>query len=251
MWVSLATKEKMMNVTNQVGKAPREKVEQMFDSIAGRYDFLNHFLSLGTDRWWRRRAINIIGKNIQPGRILDVATGTGDLAIASLSLNPVRVTGIDISDRMLELGRKKISEMHLDDKIELLRGDSEEINFADETFDVVMAAFGVRNFEHTLAGLTEMFRVLKPRGMIMILEFSKPSLFPFKQVYNFYFTVVLPQIGKRVSGDQNAYSYLPQSVMSFPDNEAFLKLLREAGFVSEKQKKLSGGIASVYYGFKQ
>lgn len=251
MWVSLATKEKMMNVTNEVGKARREKVEQMFDSIAGRYDFLNHFLSLGTDRWWRRRAINIIGKNIQPGRILDVATGTGDLAIASLSLNPVRVTGIDISDRMLELGRKKISEMHLDDKIELLRGDSEEINFADETFDVVMAAFGVRNFEHTLAGLTEMFRVLKPRGMIMILEFSKPSLFPFKQVYNFYFTVVLPQIGKRVSGDQNAYSYLPQSVMSFPDNEAFLKLLREAGFVSEKQKKLSGGIASVYYGFKQ
>lgn len=251
MWVSLATKEKMMNLTNQVGKAPREKVEQMFDSIAGRYDFLNHFLSLGTDRWWRRRAINIIGKNMQPGRILDVATGTGDLAIASLSLNPVRVTGIDISDRMLELGRKKISEMHLDDKIELLRGDSEEINFADETFDVVMAAFGVRNFEHTLAGLTEMFRVLKPRGMIMILEFSKPSLFPFKQVYNFYFTVVLPQIGKRVSGDQNAYSYLPQSVMSFPDNEAFLKLLREAGFVSEKQKKLSGGIASVYYGFKQ
>lgn len=251
MWVSLATKEKMMKVSDEVRKAPREEVEQMFDSIAGRYDFLNHFLSLGTDRWWRRRAISIIGKNIQPVRILDVATGTGDMAIASLRLNPVRVTGIDISDRMLELGRKKISDMHLGDKIELLRGDSEAINFADETFDVVMAAFGVRNFEHTLAGLTEMFRVLRPRGMIMVLEFSKPSLFPFRQIYNFYFTSILPWIGRRVSGDKNAYTYLPESVMSFPDNEAFLKLLREVGFVSEKQKTLSGGIASIYYGFKQ
>ncbi|HUW93648.1 MAG TPA: bifunctional demethylmenaquinone methyltransferase/2-methoxy-6-polyprenyl-1,4-benzoquinol methylase UbiE [Bacteroidales bacterium] len=251
MWVSLAPKEKMMRETKIVNKAGREEVEQMFNSIAGYYDFLNHFLSLGTDRWWRRRAISTIGRHLQPVRILDVATGTGDLAIASLRLNPVKVTGIDISDGMLELGRRKIAEHHLDDKIELLKGDSEAINFADDTFDVVMVAFGVRNFEHTLTGLNEMFRVLRPRGMIMVLEFSRPSLFPFKQIYNFYFTRVLPWIGRRVSGDNSAYKYLPESVMSFADNEVFLKLLREAGFVCEKQKKLSGGIASIYYGFKQ
>lgn len=242
---------KMMQETGIVNKTRREEVEKMFDSIAGHYDFLNHFLSLGTDRWWRRRAISIIGKHIQPVRILDVATGTGDLAVASLRLNPVKVTGIDISDRMLELGRRKIRERHLDEKIELLRGDSEAINFADDTFDAVMVAFGVRNFEHTLTGLSEMFRVLKPRGMIMVLEFSRPSLFPFKQLYNFYFTRILPWVGRRVSGDSKAYTYLPESVMSFPDNDAFLILMREAGFVSEKQKKLSGGIASIYYGFKQ
>lgn len=237
------------SITDQ--RAGREEVEQMFDSIARHYDFLNHFLSLGTDRWWRRRAINTIGKQIQPVRILDVATGTGDLAIASLRLNPVRVTGIDISEGMLDLGRKKIMERHLDDRIELLKGDSEAINFADETFDVVMVAFGVRNFEHTQKGLSEMFRVLRPRGMIMILEFSKPTLFPFKQLYYFYFTRILPWIGRMVSGDSRAYTYLPESVMSFSDNESFLILMREVGFVCEKQKKLSGGIASIYYGFKQ
>lgn len=240
----------MMEEINKDKVNARVQVEAMFNSIAGHYDFLNHFLSLGTDRWWRRRAINIVGRHLHPEKILDVATGTADLAIASIKLKPAKVIGIDISEEMLNLGRRKIVARGLDDKIELLRGDSEAIAFPDGSFDAVMAAFGVRNFENTLRGLTEMARVLRPGGMIMILEFSRPAHFPFKQIYNFYFTRILPWIGRRISGDKSAYTYLPRSVMSFPDNEAFLKLLRDAGFTNERQKKLSGGIASIYYGFR-
>jgi len=230
--------------------ADKKQVEGMFNSIAGHYDFLNHFLSMGIDRCWRKRAIKIISRHLHPQFILDVATGTGDLAIASLKLNPLKVTGIDISDGMLELGRKKINDRGLSDKIELLKGDSELLSFPDQTFDVAMSAFGVRNFENTFSGLSEMYRVLKRGGMIMILEFSKPSAFPFRQIFNFYFLAILPWIGRKVSGDKSAYSYLPESVQQFPDNEAFLTLLREAGFTGEKQKKLTGGIASIYIGFK-
>lgn len=228
----------------------RAAVESMFNSIAWRYDFLNHFLSFGTDHWWRRKAVSIISQYKTKPRILDVATGTGDLAIASLKSDPVKVTGIDISEKMLEMGRNKILKRGLTDKIELLRGDSEQIDFVDNSFDVAMVAFGVRNFSDPLKGLSEMCRVTKPGGMLMVLEFSKPSTFPFKQLYNFYFLKILPLFGRLFSKDKAAYSYLPESVMRFPDNEAFLKLVALAGFVNEVQIKLTGGIASIYTGIK-
>lgn len=222
----------------------------MFDSISGHYDRLNRILSLGTDRRWRRKAVNLIGLHIRPVTMLDVATGTGDLAIAALRLGPRSITGIDISEKMLDEGRRKIIRMGLGDKITLARGDSRLIEFSDGTFDVTMCAFGVRNFEDTLTGLREMCRVIRPGGMVMVLEFSKPSLFPLKQIYGLYFRRVLPRIGRIVSGDPGAYTYLPDSVMAFPDNERFLELLATAGFREVKQKKLTGGIASIYYGFR-
>jgi demethylmenaquinone methyltransferase/2-methoxy-6-polyprenyl-1,4-benzoquinol methylase len=241
----------MMHDKNQVKGASKEQVETMFNSISGHYDRLNHLLSLGTDRLWRNRAIKLTGRFIDPVIILDVATGTADLAIAALKLNPEKITGIDISDRMLETGRDKIARLGLESKIELTRGSAERIMYQDETFDAVMSAFGVRNFENTVKGLSEMYRVLRSGGMIMILEFSKPSWFPFKQVYGFYFRRIVPWIGRRVSGNESAYSYLPDSVMSFPVNEDFLQLLADAGFQDVRQKKMTGGIASIYYGFRR
>ena len=240
----------MMQEKYRAKGAPREKVEAMFDSISSHYDRLNRVLSMGTDRRWRRRAVEIIGQHATPVRILDVATGTGDLAVAAMKLGPEKITGIDISSEMLAIGRRKIVKMGLADRIELLRGDSLSMDFRDGTFDVAMSAFGVRNFEETVAGLREMHRVLKPGGMVMVLEFSKPSWFPMKQIYGFYFRRILPRIGKSVSGDAGAYTYLPDSVTAFPDNEAFLDLLLEAGFAKVSQERLTGGIASIYYGFR-
>ena len=231
-------------------KDKKVAVKSMFDSIARRYDFLNHFLSFGIDRLWRKKAIKIIGKTHKPSLILDVATGTGDLAIASLKLNPIKVTGIDISDKMLEIGREKIKRKGLSEKIELLSGDSERINFNDNSFDVTMVAFGVRNFSDPLKGLLEMKRVIRAGGLIIVLEFSKPAAFPFRQVYNFYFLNILPFFGRLFSNDRNAYRYLPDSVMKFPDNEAFIQLLNKAGFINADQKKLTGGVVSIYTGVK-
>lgn len=240
----------MMHDTKKEVDKTRSEVEGMFNSIARNYDFLNHFLSLGTDRLWRYRAVSIIGRHLKPRYILDVATGTGDLAIASLKLGPEKVTGIDISSAMLEKGNQKITAKKLNDRIELIKGDSQNIEFHEGTFDVTMSAFGVRNFENTLKGLSEMYRVLRNGGMIMILEFSRPAHFPFRQIYNLYFTRILPWVGKIVSGDKKAYAYLPDSVMTFPENEDFMKLLGESGFHDVHQVRLSGGIASIYYGFK-
>ena len=232
------------------GSEKKKAIESMFDSIAWRYDFLNHFLSFGVDRLWRRRAIRLISKTHKPEFILDVATGTGDLAITALKLGPAKITGIDISERMLEIGREKIVKKGLSRRIELLKGDSEKIVFNNDSFDVAMVAFGVRNFADPLSGLKEMQRVIKPGGMIMVLEFSRPSHFPFRQIYSFYFINILPFFGRFFSKDINAYRYLPESVMRFPDNEEFLGLLAMAGFIDSKQKKLSGGIASIYSGIK-
>jgi demethylmenaquinone methyltransferase/2-methoxy-6-polyprenyl-1,4-benzoquinol methylase len=226
-------------------------VESMFDSIAWRYDFLNHFLSFNFDRIWRRRAIKIISRYCNSPEILDVATGTGDLAIAAMKLNPSGIKGIDISQKMLEIGRLKIEKLGLNNKVELINGDSENIPFGDKVFDVTMVAFGVRNFADPAKGLAEMFRVTREVGMIMVLEFSKPSGFPFKPLYNFYFKNILPLFGRFFSNDRAAYKYLPDSVMKFPDNEAFLKLLANAGFSAAHQEKLTGGVASIYTGFKK
>jgi demethylmenaquinone methyltransferase/2-methoxy-6-polyprenyl-1,4-benzoquinol methylase len=225
-------------------------VGAMFDSIAWRYDFLNHFLSFGIDRLWRKKAIKIISEAAQNPRILDVATGTGDLAIAAMSLDPEKVTGIDISQKMLEIGREKIKEKGLSEKIELLTGDSESISFPDNSFDVAMVAFGVRNFSNPAKGLTEMKRVLTPGGLIMVLEFSKPTSFPFRQIYIFYFLNILPFFGRIFSKDKEAYRYLPETVMKFPDNEKFIKLMSDAGYTEIKQTKLTFGVASIYTGIK-
>ena len=226
-------------------------VRSMFNSIAWRYDFLNHFLSFGIDRLWRKKAIRTIFKAYKNPVILDVATGTGDLAITAMGYNPSKITGIDISANMLEIGRQKVLKKGYADKIELFEGDSENLPFGDNIYDVAMVAFGVRNFADPLKGLTEMRRVMRAGGMIMVLEFSKPQSFPFRPVYNFYFRRILPLFGRLFSKDKSAYTYLPESVMNFPDNEEFLKLLGNAGFKATKQVKLTGGVASIYTGIKE
>ncbi len=240
----------MENHSADINRGKKAAVETMFDSIAWRYDFLNHFLSFNIDRIWRNRAIKIISRSFVTPSVLDVATGTGDLAIKAMKLNPSHISGIDISNKMLEIGREKIEKKGLAGKIHLQKGDSEDIPFNDDSFDVAMVAFGVRNFSDPLRGLCEMKRVIRTGGMIMVLEFSKPKRFPFKHLYNFYFKNILPFFGRLFSKDKTAYSYLPDSVMKFPDNEDFLKLLVQAGFSDQKQVKLTGGIASIYTGFK-
>ncbi len=227
------------------------EVGPMFDSIAGSYDFLNHFLSFGTDRYWRRKAIKTLVDRYKDPAILDVATGTADLAISALKLIPRKITGIDISEKMLALGREKVDRKGASSVIELLRCESENIISGNGVYDIAMVAFGVRNFRDPLQGLSEMNRVLKPGGTVMVLEFSKPSWFPFKQLYYFYFLHILPFVGSFFSGSNNAYRYLPESVLGFPDNEKFLSMLSQAGFVQLSQKKLTGGVASIYTGIKQ
>ncbi|MFO7621476.1 MAG: bifunctional demethylmenaquinone methyltransferase/2-methoxy-6-polyprenyl-1,4-benzoquinol methylase UbiE [Bacteroidales bacterium] len=228
----------------------RASVGAMFDSIAPGYDFLNHFLSFGIDRRWRRTAVSIIAKHHRNPEILDVATGTGDLAISAMKIDPAKVTGIDISEKMLEVGREKIRKKGFSDKIELTEGDSENIPFPDESFDVVMAGFGIRNFSDPSKGLREMKRVLRPGGLVLILEFSVPESFPFRLVYGFYFRRILPLAGRIISKDRMAYSYLPDSVLEFPYGEEFLEMMESAGFLRTGQRKLTGGIATVYTGFK-
>jgi demethylmenaquinone methyltransferase / 2-methoxy-6-polyprenyl-1,4-benzoquinol methylase len=228
----------------------RAAVESMFDSIAWRYDFLNHFLSFSIDRHWRKRAIRELLNLKEKPAVLDIATGTGDLAIAAIKLNPSKITGIDISKKMLEVGRLKIERKGLSERIELVTADSENIPFSDNSFDIVTVAFGVRNFSDPLKGLSEMNRVLRDKGVVMVIEFSKPSGFLFKTIYGFYFRNILPFFGKLLSKDRSAYRYLPDSVMEFPDNEEFLGLLSQAGFSGSRQIKLTGGVASIYTGIK-
>jgi demethylmenaquinone methyltransferase / 2-methoxy-6-polyprenyl-1,4-benzoquinol methylase len=240
----------MENQPGNVKESKRDVVETMFDSIAWRYDFLNHFLSFGTDRRWRAKAVRIISRYCKNPEILDVATGTADLAIAAMKLDPFRITGIDISRNMLDIGVDKIRTKGFSDKIELIQGDSEDLPFSDKSFDVAMVAFGVRNFSDPSKGLAEMRRVLRDKGLIMVLEFSRPTGFLFRSVFGFYFTKVLPLFGKLFSKDKSAYTYLPDSVKKFPDNEEFLKLLERAGFTDTKQVKLTGGVASIYSGIR-
>lgn len=225
-------------------------VTTMFNSIAGSYDFLNHFLSFGIDRLWRKKAIRIISGAYKNPEIIDVATGTADLAIAALKAGTAGVTGIDISDGMLEIGRNKIIRKGVSDSIQLIKGDSENLPFEENTFDVAMVAFGVRNFSDPLKGLSEMRRVTKDNGMVLVLEFSRPLSFPFRQIYRFYFLRILPFTGRIFSGNRSAYRYLPESVMQFPDNEEFMNIMTKAGLKAVKQKKLTSGVASIYTGLK-
>lgn len=227
----------------------KEQVAQMFDNISPKYDFLNHTLSLGIDRIWRRKAINLLKKD-RPKLILDIATGTGDFAIAALRLQPDKVIGVDISAGMLEVGRQKMLKKKLSEKIEMRLGDSEGLEFEENKFDAVIVAFGVRNFEHLEEGLKDMRRVLREGGKVVILEFSRPRAFPLKQLYNFYFSWILPKIGRLISKDQSAYTYLPESVNAFPDGQDFLKIMNTVGYKNTTCKTLTFGISSIYTGVK-
>ena len=231
-------------------RTKKEQVADMFDQIAFRYDFLNRFLSGGIDVYWRKKAIAEL-KLLAPKKVLDVATGTGDVALMTMKyLTPDQIIGIDISTGMLELGRKKIAKAMLNDRIQLLEGDSETINFPENTFDAVTVAFGVRNFEHLHAGLSEMLRVLKPGGKLVVLEFSKPKTTGFKGLYKLYMNLVAPGIGKMVSKNRAAYQYLNDSVQAFPEGKEFLNILNETGYQATYLKTLSLGICTIYCGTK-
>lgn len=230
--------------------AKKEDIKDIFNDIAPKYDLLNHLLSLNIDKRWRRKAMKYIAET-EKGRLLDVACGTGDFSVAARKVGVKQVNGIDISSNMVEVGRRKVKELGLEQSVDLQVGDSEQMSFADSTFDVVTVAFGVRNFEHLEIGLKEMNRVLRPGGKVIILEFSTPEYFPMRQLYLFYFRHILPIIGGWISGNKGAYNYLPASVMRFPQGETFLRILKNCGFVSPIQQKLTGGIASIYVARKE
>ncbi|MCS6822629.1 MAG: bifunctional demethylmenaquinone methyltransferase/2-methoxy-6-polyprenyl-1,4-benzoquinol methylase UbiE [Microscillaceae bacterium] len=227
----------------------KAQVAQMFDNISPKYDFLNHLLSLGIDYYWRWRAIRMLRKH-KPKFILDVATGTADFAIEACKLKPQKIIGIDISEGMLNYGRQKINRLKLNHLIELQQADSEKLPFEQNIFDAVIVSFGVRNFENLEQGLANIYRVLKPKGVVLILEFSKPKYFPFKQLYQFYFNRILPFIGKIISKDASAYSYLPESVKVFPDGQDFINILVKTGFKDNQCIPLTFGISSIYKGTK-
>ncbi len=233
------------------GSGKKAEVEQMFDKIAPKYDLLNRVLSLGIDISWRKKALNYLRAG-QPKEILDVATGTADVAImAAKMLKPTKVVGIDIANLMLDFGRTKIKNEGLENVISLETGDSENLKFAENSFDAVTVAFGVRNFENLEKGLAEMLRVLRPSGRVVILEFSKPHIFPFKQLYNAYFKYVLPLIGRLTSRDIRAYTYLFESVQVFPEGNDFLHILTKLGYQNPVCERLTLGICSIYSATKQ
>ena len=229
-------------------KSKKKQIANMFDNIAKSYDFLNHILSFGMDFYWRKEAIEKLTN--KPKMILDVACGTADFAIAASKLEEVQITGIDISKRMLEIGRKKVEQKGLEKQIKLKLADSEKLPFESNRFDAITAGFGVRNFENLNTGLFEIKRVLKKNGMFTILEFSKPKNFIMKQSFSFYSKFILPTFGKIISKDSSAYTYLPESVAAFPEGDNFEDILKNIGFTNVKTKLLSGGIASIYYGTK-
>lgn len=243
----------MKEIVKPYGEAEgskREQVERMFDNVASRYDFLNRVLSMGIDRGWRKRAIGMLASDA-PQVILDVATGTGDVAIqVAETLRPKQVVGVDISEGMLVLGRKKVTAANLDGVVVMQQADCEQLPFSDGYFDAVTVAFGVRNFEHLERGLAEMHRVLKKNGKLIVIEFSTPQTFPFKHIYHFYFKNILPVIGKLLSKDARAYTYLYESVQAFPYGGAFVSIMKQTGFEQSSCTPLTFGICSIYSGIK-
>uniref|UniRef100_UPI00321725B8 bifunctional demethylmenaquinone methyltransferase/2-methoxy-6-polyprenyl-1,4-benzoquinol methylase UbiE n=1 Tax=uncultured Draconibacterium sp. TaxID=1573823 RepID=UPI00321725B8 len=226
-------------------QSKKGQVEEMFDNISPKYDALNHILSVNIDKLWRKKTINKL-KSYKPAKILDIATGTGDFAVAASKLGNVSITGIDISEGMLNVARKKIAKKKLENQIRFRKADSENLPFDSDTFDAAIVGFGVRNFENLEKGLSEILRVIRPGGVFFVLEFSKPVSAPFKQIYMFYFMRILPFIGRIISKDNNAYSYLPESVNEFPDGERFLTILADLGFVNNRCFRQTFGIASIY-----
>jgi demethylmenaquinone methyltransferase/2-methoxy-6-polyprenyl-1,4-benzoquinol methylase len=226
-------------------KSKKEEVAEMFDNISSRYDFLNRFLSFGIDVSWRKKTVKEVNKTA-PKHVLDMATGTGDLAIMMAQNGIPKITGADLSAGMLRVGQQKINVKELETKISLIQADSENLPFESGMFDAATVAFGVRNFENTIKGLAELHRVLKADGRLFVLEFSQPEKFPFKQVYGFYFRYILPRWGKIISGDHAAYTYLPESVKAFPYGNEFMQLAIRAGFRGGRFVPLTFGIASLY-----
>ncbi len=231
------------------GTSKREQVEEMFDNISGKYDLLNHLLSAGVDVYWRKKAISLL-KNKPHRKILDVATGTGDFALEAMKLKPQEIVGVDISEGMLKVGEEKIRKAGHANTITFRKASSESLPFEDNYFDAVIVSFGVRNFENLEKGLKEMHRVMNEQGTCIVMEFSKPKAFPFKQFYNFYFKRILPLIGRLISKDSSAYTYLPDSVQAFPDGRDFLAIFERSGFTNTKCIQLTFGICSIYVGHK-
>ena len=232
------------------GAGKKEQVAEMFDHIAPKYDFLNQLLSLGIHKGWRRRTIKKLAAS-KPKIIMDVATGTGDLAIEAVKqLSPDKIVGVDISAGMMKLGREKVKAKKLDHIISFELGDSENLPFEHNTFDAVTVGFGVRNFAHLDVGMKGMYDVLKPGGMLAVLEFSRPHKFPMKQFVNFYYRFILPLIGRMVSSDKRAYTYLPESIQAFPEGPQFLEVMKKTGFKDVKWHPLTFGVASIYVGVK-
>lgn len=226
-------------------KPRKESVREMFDDISPKYDFLNHFLSMGIDHAWRRKLVKVLA-GYKPRSVLDVATGTGDLAIATAGLKPQKIVGVDLSEKMLEIGRKKVEKAGLSELITMKRADAEKLPFSDNSFEAVTVAFGVRNYENLKVGLAEMRRVLRPGGVMLILEFSHPTAFPVRQLYRLYSRVFIPAAGRLISRNTKAYTYLPESVAAFPSGTAFTGILTDTGLRNAGIIPLSFGIATIY-----
>ncbi len=232
---------------SELGK--KEQVTQMFDNVSSNYDFLNRVLTFGIDVTWRKKVVKFVTDQ-NAKIVLDIATGTGDLAIMLAQANIDKVTGLDISSGMLEVGKKKVAQLNLENKIEMILGDSEKLPFKDHAFDAITVGFGVRNFEDLEKGLSEIYRVLKPKGTFVVLETSQPTKFPIKQGFTFYSKYIIPTVGKMFSKDKNAYSYLPESAAAFPYGEKFNNILLKIGFKSSKVYPQTFGAATIYQAIK-
>jgi demethylmenaquinone methyltransferase / 2-methoxy-6-polyprenyl-1,4-benzoquinol methylase len=227
----------------------KEQVTQMFDKVSSNYDFLNRLLTFGIDVSWRKKVVKFV-ENHNAKRILDIATGTGDLAIMLAKINPEKIIGLDISEGMLAVGKKKVNKQNLNEKVEMILGDSEQLPFEDQSFDAITVGFGVRNFENLEKGLNEIYRVLRPEGTFIVLETSQPTKFPIKQGFTLYSKYIIPIVGKLFSKDKNAYQYLPESAAAFPYGEAFNNILLKTGFNTSTVYPQTFGIATIYQAIK-
>ncbi len=239
------TMSKKVNPYKDSKLTKKEQVEQMFDNISDNYDGLNRVISLGTDVKWRKKVVATV-EATNPKSILDIATGTGDLAIQMVNTGATRIVGLDLSEGMLSVGRKKIAKKNLDSRIEMVQGDSENLPFEANSFDAITVAFGVRNFENLEKGLAEIYRVLKPGGIFVVLETSVPTKFPYKQGYRLYSNFILPAIGKMFSKDKDAYSYLSESAANFPYGKTFNNILNKIGFIDVVDLPQTFGVSTIY-----
>ena len=237
--------KKTVTPYKDASSSKKQQVTQMFDDISNQYDVLNRVISLGIDQSWRRKVVKIAAKQT-PNRILDIATGTGDLAIALKKTQASEIIGLDISPGMLAVGKDKVKALNLDQTIAMVLGDSEKLSYEDNYFDIVTVAFGVRNFENLEKGLSELYRVLRPQGQLIVLETAVPTKFPFKQGYNLYSGFIVPLVGRIFSRDQRAYQYLSDSAAAFPYGENFNNILRKIGFIEVKDNPQTLGVASIY-----